>query len=57
MSEAYGELVRAVQSLCLVSADDGTGPDDVKLHGVLRPLVRALQAEVRKHPVKGLRNT
>lgn len=45
MSKAYRDLVEAVQSLCLASADDGTGPDDERLHGVLKPLTRALVLE------------
>jgi hypothetical protein len=45
MTKAYKALVEAVQSLCLASADDGTGPDEEKLHGVLKPLARAIMAE------------
>lgn len=45
MSEAYGELVRAVQSLCLVSADDGTGPDEWTLTEALKPFVKAVLDE------------
>lgn len=46
MNDPYGELVRAVQTLCLVSADDGTAPEEWTLRGTLEPFVKAIVHEV-----------
>lgn len=45
MSDPYGELVRAVQTLCLVSADDGTAPEEWTLRHTLEPFVKAVVHE------------